>query len=221
MCGTCSSWRWSPLPPSRRSPPDAARPQASWPPDLPGPGAGAGLTRRHEHLVRPVRRFWALLRVVRADAEQLHRVPDLGEPVFPGHLLGPLLHRATFDINAAATLTAGQVVVVTAGTALPVERLAVVVPDRVDAAFLAEDLQVAVDGGEPDVLAAAPQLGVDLLGTAEPGQPVQRRHQRGRLPRPADLGPARPVGVLRGGRGVVRLRGGHNRTLPGRFDRAK
>src|SRR5579875_2221773 len=162
-----------------------------------------------------------LARAIGAAAEQFHRVPDVGEPVFPGHLLGPLLNRATFDFNTAAAITAGQMMMVTAGAALPVQRLAVVVPDRVDAAFLAEDLEVAVDGGEPDVLAAAPQLGVDLLGTAKPGQAVQRRHQRGRLPRPADLGPARPVGVLRSGRGVVRLRGGHNRTLPGRFDRAK
>jgi len=40
------------------------------------------------------------------------------------------------------------------------------------------------------VLALAAQLGVDLLGTAEAGQPVQRRGQRLRLPGPARPGPA-------------------------------
>ncbi len=61
------------------------------------------------------------------------------------------------------------------GAALAVQRLAVVVADGVDAAFLAEHLEVPVHGGEPDVLAAPPQLGVDLLGAAETGKVVQRR----------------------------------------------
>ena len=59
--------------------------------------------------------------------------------------------------------------------ALTVEDLAAVVADRVDAALLAERLQVAVDGGESNVLALAAQFGVDLLGAAEAGQPVQGR----------------------------------------------
>jgi hypothetical protein len=66
------------------------------------------------------------------------------------------------------------VVVVHARLALPVEDLAAGVADRVDAAFLAERLQVPVDGGQPDVLALAPQLRVDLLGAAEARQVLQR-----------------------------------------------
>jgi hypothetical protein len=128
--------------------------------------------------------------------------------------------------------------VVGAGLALPVQRLTAAVADGVDAAFLAEHLEVAVDGGEPDVLAAPPQLGVDLLGAAEPRQVLQRRGERRRLPRPAYLRPAggawRPpsgVGTVAGSGGSspragtpagdsvtelhrpVRLRGVHRRTL--------
>ena len=57
-----------------------------------------------------------------------------------------------------------------ARAALPVQRLAAGVTDRVDAARLAEHLQVPVDGGQPDGLALAAQLRVDLLGAAEAGQ---------------------------------------------------
>src|ERR1700761_8798904 len=240
MCGTCSGWRWSPLPPSRRSPPDAARPQASGPPARPGPGAGAGLTRRSPAPGQARASFpggfgrglsaavsgVVVTGAVRAAPEQLDRVPDVDEARLPGHPLGPLLDRAAFDLHAAPAVPAGQMVMMAARAALAVQRLAVIVPDRVDAAFLAQHLQVAVDGGEPDVLTPAPQLGMDLLGAAEPGQVVQRRHQRRRLPRIANLGSPRPASLVRpgpaclsrgGGRGAVRLRGGHNRTLPGRF----
>ena len=71
--------------------------------------------------------------------------------------------------------------------ALPVEDLAAGVADGVDAALLAERLQVAVDGGQPDVLAPAPQLRVNLLGAAKARQALQRGRQGLRLP-----GPARP-----------------------------
>src|SRR5260370_11754036 len=81
-------------------------------------------------------------------------------------------------------------VVVHAGPALPVERLAAGVANGVDAALLAERLQVTVDGGESDVLALAPQLRVDLLGAAEAGQALQRGGQGLRLPGSAHPGPA-------------------------------
>jgi hypothetical protein len=50
-----------------------------------------------------------------------------------------------------------------------VQRLAVRVADRVDLAVLAQHLQVPVDGGQADVLAALAQFRVDLLSAAEPG----------------------------------------------------
>src|SRR5271155_853613 len=114
--------------------------------------------------------------------------------------------------HAAPALTAGQVVVVHGGPALAVQQLAAGVPDGVHVALLAERLQVPVDGGQADMLALAAQLGVDLLGTAEAGQPDQRRGQRLRLPGPAR---PRPAGRARGpGRhAVLRLRRGHSRTV--------
>ncbi len=146
---------------------------------------------------------------LRAEAEQFHRVPHVGEARLGGHLLGPPLHRPALHLHAAPAAAAGQVVVVHARLALPVEDLAVGVADRVDAALLAERLQVPVDGGEPDVLALAPQFRVDLLGAAEAGQALQRGGQCLRLPGPADPGAPRGPDphVLLG------LRHRHNRTL--------
>jgi hypothetical protein len=104
------------------------------------------------------------------------------------------------------------VVVVHAGAALPVERLAVRVPDRIDLALLAERLQVTVDRGQADVLTLASQLRVDLLGTAEAGQARQRDGQRLRLPGPAPARAAR--GTRRpGAQALVRLLRRHSRTV--------
>src|SRR5262249_60747794 len=100
---------------------------------------------------------------------------------------------------------AGEVVVVDRRLALPVEDLAAGVADRVDAAVLAQRLQVPVDGGQPDVLAPAPQLRVDLLGTAEARQALQRGRQGQRLPGSARPGPG-PYGLLG-------LRRRHSRTV--------
>jgi hypothetical protein len=135
-------------------------------------------------------------------------VADVGEAGVAGDPFGPLLDGAAFDLDALAAVAAGQVVVMRAGAALAVERLAAAVTDGVDAAVVAEHLEVAVDRGEPDVLAAPPQLGVDLLGAAEAGQVVQSLGERGRLPRPAHLGATGRV--LRAGFG---LRRAHKRTL--------
>src|SRR5690348_3823637 len=72
------------------------------------------------------------------QAEQLHRVAHVGETGLRGHPLGPLLHRAALYLHAPAACPARQVVVVHAGPALPVERLAAGVAYGVDAALLAE-----------------------------------------------------------------------------------
>ena len=121
----------------------------------------------------------------RAQAEQLDRVVDRGEAGLGGYLLGPLLDGAALDLDAAAADPAGQVVMVDRAAALAVEDLTRRVADGVHRAGLAEHLQVPVDGGQPDGLAAAAQLGVDLLGAAEAGQAGQRGGQRGGLLRPA------------------------------------
>src|SRR5690349_13384398 len=85
---------------------------------------------------------------LRAQAEQLDGVPHVGEPRLGGDLLRPLLHRPALHLHAPAAVAAGQVVVVHARLALPVEDLAAGVADGVDVALLAERLQVPVDGGQ-------------------------------------------------------------------------
>jgi hypothetical protein len=112
-----------------------------------------------------------------AEAEQLDRVVDRGEAVLRRDLLGPLLKDPTLDLHAATADAAGQVVVVRGGVALPVQDLTRRIADRVDGALLAEDLQVPVDRGEPDGLAAAAHLGVDLLRAAEAREAGQRGGQ--------------------------------------------
>src|SRR6185312_6094537 len=140
-----------------------------------------------------------------AEAEEFHGVAHVGEARLGGDLLGPLLHGPALHLHAPPAGAAGQMMVVHARLALPVEDLAAGVADRVDVAVLAERLQVPVDGGQPDVLAPAPQLRVDLLGTAEARQALQRGRQGLRLPGPARPGPC-PNGLLR-------LRHRHSRTV--------
>ena len=98
---------------------------------------------------------------------------DLGESGIRRNLLRPVLDSLALDLDTPAAVTAGQVMVVGITATAPVQGLAAGVPDRVDPAVLAEHLQVAVDGGEPDVLTQPAQLGVDLLGTAESRQPIE------------------------------------------------
>ncbi len=99
--------------------------------------------------------------------------------------------------------------VVRVGAAPAVERLAAGVADRVDLAVLAHHLQMPVDGRQADVLTALPQLGMNLLRTAEAGKPVQHSRQRLRLPGAADPGAT-------GGRRRRGLRRTHTRTVAAR-----
>src|SRR5579859_1602537 len=100
-------------------------------------------------------------RALGAEAEEFHRVVYRCEAGLRGDLFGPALYRAAFDFHAAATGAAGQVVMVGVGAAAAVEGLAVGVPDRVDLAVFAEHLEVAVDGGEADLLATPAQFRID------------------------------------------------------------
>jgi hypothetical protein len=152
-------------------------------------------------------------------------VAHISESGVTRHSFGPLLYGPALDLDAFPADPAGEVMVVGAGLALPVQRLAAVVADGVDAAFLAEHLEVAVYGGQADVLAAPPQLGVDLLGTAEAGKVLKRRGKRRGLLRPAHLGSPGGSGAafsrvgtatgwsFRGRFRQVGLRRGHNRTV--------
>ena len=115
-----------------------------------------------------------MARVVGAEAEEFHRMVDRGEARLGGDLCRPLLDDAALHLDAAAAGTAGEVVVVRGGVALPVEGLPGLVADGVDGALLAEHLQVTVDRGESDGLAAPAELGVDLLSAAEAREAGQR-----------------------------------------------
>jgi hypothetical protein len=131
--------------------------------------------------------------VVGTEAEELNGVVDRREPRLGGDLFRPLLDGPALDLDAAAADPACQVVVVPGRAALPVEGLARGVADRVDRALLAEHLEVAVDGGEPDGLALTAQFGVDLLGAAEPGKAREGGGDDRGLPRPAYPGPPRLI----------------------------
>ena len=74
-----------------------------------------------EHLA--AKRLGALGRVLGAQAEELHRMVDRGEACRGGYLLGPLLDGTPLDLHALPAGTAGQVVMVHGGGALPVEDL--------------------------------------------------------------------------------------------------
>jgi hypothetical protein len=81
-------------------------------------------------------------------------VTHFSEPGLLGYLLGPVLDGTAFYLHAAAAVAAGEVVMVRVGLATAVQDLAGRVPDRVDSAALAEDLQVPVDSGQADLFAA-------------------------------------------------------------------
>jgi hypothetical protein len=142
-------------------------------------------------------------------------VVHVGETGLGGDPFGPRFHGPALHLDAAAAVAAGQVVMVHGGPALPVQRLAVGVADRVHAALLVERLQVPVDGGQPDVLAHTAQLGVDLLRAAEAGQGLEHGRQRlgllGAAGARAATGGRRPDPHLVPR--LLRLRRGHSRTV--------
>jgi hypothetical protein len=60
-----------------------------------------------------------------------------------------------------------QMMVMLLGGAAAIERLAVLGPHDVDRAGRGHGPELVIDGGQPDPVAAATQLGVDVLGAAE------------------------------------------------------
>src|SRR5580700_5481480 len=143
-------------------------------------------------------------------------MPHIGEPGVRGDLLGPPLNGLALDLDAPPAVPADQVVMVGVAAAPSVEGLAAGVPDRIDTPVLAEHLQVPVHGGQPDILAAPPELGMDLLRAGESGHAIESRGDRLSLSRAPNPGPA---GRRRSGRRCT-----HTRTvaaLPASFGRAR
>ncbi len=70
-----------------------------------------------------------------------------------------------------------------------------------------------VDGGQADRLPALPQLSVDLLGAAEPGQPVKDGRDRLGLPGAANPGALRPAA----GRALGEVHNSHGSSQHGKL----
>ena len=107
----------------------------------------------------------------------------------------PPLDGGSDDLDGAVALPAHEVVVVLGGWAGAVPGFAVVAAQEVDGPALDERLQVPVDGGEPDRLAAVVQLVVQLERALEPVGACERVGDGGPLPGAA-------------------LRDGHNASVP-------
>jgi hypothetical protein len=113
-----------------------------------------------------------------AHSEDLHRVIHVDEAGIRRDALGPLLHHTSFDLHAPPARAAGDVVMMGPARTAAVQRLAVLVPDRVDRAVLAEHHQMAVYGRQADALTSAAKLGMDVLRAAEPGKALEGGGQR-------------------------------------------
>ena len=97
-----------------------------------------------------------------AGAKDLDGVLDVDEAGLGGDAAGPRLDLRPFDFLGLAAATADQVVMVGVGVAAAVDRLAVGGVDDIDRTSVGEALQVPVDRTEPDPVALATQLDVQV-----------------------------------------------------------
>ena len=88
-----------------------------------------------------------------ARSEEFHHVIDVGESVLLADPPRPPFHRGGVQLQSATTRSADEVMVVPAGAAAPVDRLAVRGPENVDIAVVRELLQGAVHGRQADCVA--------------------------------------------------------------------
>ena len=87
---------------------------------------------------------------------------DLAEAMLGGNCIGPALNRRTGDFDRTTTVAAYQMVMV-AGRAAAIRRLAVAGPDRVKVAHVGHELQCAVDRRQPNAFAVLSQVVMNLL----------------------------------------------------------
>src|SRR5262245_16444975 len=107
-----------------------------------------------------------LPRAGRTSAEYLQCVTYVRKAVFDSDALSPAFDRRPVDLDGRSTRPAHQMVVVPAA-APAVHLLAGGGTHHVDIAGLGERLQCAVDGRQPQVLAAFAQHRVQFLCTVE------------------------------------------------------
>ena len=124
---------------------------------------------------------------LRAGAEDLDGVADVGETVLGGHFRRPLLDLVVAHLDGGAAAAADQMVVMVIGTPA-VDRFTSIGAQRVDHPGRGHRLQSPVNGCQADVLAAAAQLIMQLLGRAELVERLQQRGDRSPLPGGADVG---------------------------------
>jgi hypothetical protein len=141
--------------------------------------------------------------MLRAQPEHLERVRDLRVAGGRRDPTGPFLDLRSFDLDRPTTDPADQVVVMPAGgvggvdrAAQPVLRLAVRPEHDVDLTGVGERLEVPVDGGQADGLAAPSQLAVQVLCGPEAVGVAQGRVDGSALPGGTQPGaPQRSGGV--------------------------
>src|SRR5271166_1889062 len=110
---------------------------------------------------------------------------DVGVAVFGGHFGRPHLDLVVANLDGGTAAAADQVVVMMFRTPA-VDGFTGVGTQRVDHSRRRHRLQRPVDGGQTDVLAAATQLVVQLLGRAEFVERLQKRRNRCSLAGGAD-----------------------------------
>ena len=118
---------------------------------------------------------------VLALAEEFEPVRQNGHPRRAGHASGQGLQPARLEVQDAPAVRADRVVVV-ADPAGEVAVLAILAMDFLDQAVADQEIQRAVDGGQPDADPALPGRAKDLAG----GEALGRRldHPENGLARP-------------------------------------
>src|SRR5680860_1347626 len=114
-------------------------------------------------------------------SEDLQGVADVGEAVLGRDRVGPAFYGRALHLHRATAGPAHEVVMV-CGAAPAVDGLAVLGAEHVDITAVGERLKRPVDRGQPDVLPVAPQQIVNVLGTAEVLERLQRSRHRTALP---------------------------------------
>ena len=105
---------------------------------------------------------------VSARAGDLDGMGDVEKTVLLASPGGPAFHFWSLDFDGAAAVATDKVVMVVARGAATVASFAVVASEGIELADVGKCSDLVVDGGEGDVLALGLELGMKLLGGAEP-----------------------------------------------------
>src|SRR3954462_1708138 len=107
---------------------------------------------------------------------------DVAESVLLTDTSRPSLDRCRVEFHGASAESADQMMMMPAGAAAPIHRLAVRRSQHVDVSVVRELLQGPVHGGQADAVAVRAQAGVQLLRALELAGRLQRRPDGTALP---------------------------------------